>query len=119
MKISKKQLRTIIREMVSGQRISPRKLSGRESINNTDRRGRDADLESEVRSAYKSGRSTPQGRQTQGIVDELFMMKNEPESFMEMEKDEFIKAHKEYSPNVPQEHVSWLYDWYIVLGREL
>ena len=45
-------------------------------------------------------------------------MKNEPENFS-MEKDEFIQSHERYSPDVPKEHIEFLWNYYMVLGREL
>ena len=130
MKITKRQLRRIIKEAMSssyagryrdvsshggpagrGTPVSvPQHKKGRGGFN--------TDLESEVRSAYRSGRSTPQGIQIQGIVDELYMMRDEPENFS-MEKDKFIQSHERYSPDVPREQVEFLWNYYMTLGKSL
>lgn len=130
MKITKSQLKRIIREEYSKiiteaytneSPDSPRGLPRRiGSLYNTDFRGDGTEIESEVRAAYKQGRSTEQGSQTQGIVDDLWYLKNEPEMFSKIPtKEMFIVDNAKNSPSVPKEHIEWLWNYYMVLGREL
>ena len=63
-------------------------------------------LEDDVRTAYRQGRSTEEGTQTHGIVDELWALKNEPETFNKIPTREmFLADHAKYSPAVPEMHV--------------
>lgn len=130
MKVTKKQLKQIIREEYSrilkesyhdDSHSSPRGIPRRiGSLYNTDFRGDDSELESEVRSAYKQGRTTEEGRQTQGVVDDLWALKNEPENFSKIPtKEMFLADQDRYSPAVPKRHVEWLWNYYMILGREL
>ena len=134
-KITKRQLKKIIREEYSkilneaynenvfdDDLVSPLKgsRSTSKSPYNTDNRGHQWPLESDVRTAYRQGRSTEEGEQTHGIVDELWALKNEPETFVKIPtKEMFLADHAKYSPSVPKKHVEWLWNYYMVLGREL
>ena len=132
--ITRKQLRKIIREayneyIFDDDMVPPLKGSrggekrdtrGGHAYLNTLNRGYQFPLESDIRTVYRQGRETEQGMQTHGIVDELWQIKNEPETFNIIPtKEEFVEMHAKYSPSVPKMHVEWLWNYYIVLGREL
>ena len=127
MKITRRQLRNIIREAYNEFLFDEPDLAtlkGSRRVDNSpynkDNRGHRWPLESDIRTAYRQGRSTEEGEQTHGIVDELWTIKNEPETFNVVPtKEEFVADHAKYSPAVPKQHVEWLWDYYIVLEREL
>ena len=120
MKITKRQLRRIIRESIKESVFDTKQIGG---ISNQAGIGRYADhrsIRDMVIQAWNDGRSTAEGTQVHGLVSELWSIVNEPEEFgWQPTKEQWVAEHAKYSPAIPQMASEWLWDFYVVQGKEL
>ena len=77
--------------------------------------------EIEVKKAYRQGRSSVVGKEIRNAIDDLYYITDEPEMFGDNPptKDEWINMTLQNSEEVNKDHLEFLWQHYVVSGKEL